>query len=250
MAKLTEEQLIGQIKTLKEIKPRKEWVSLLKSEILISNSKTNETKDKIENLNFGFWNLFRNFDLGFRIYSKRLVYAFATLAFVIVGLVGFARNTVPGDLLFPIKRLAEQSQASLTGQTKLSQDVANLNSRINDLAQVTKEGKKNSIPSAISEVRANASVLSKNLKDNPVKNQQTLKEIAASLKTLADVSGTDLTANEDVKDLYQTVVESQIIDLRKTSLTDEQKETLKEIEDLYNQEKYSEALEKILLINK
>ena len=87
------------------------------------------------------------------------------------------------------------------------------------------------------------------MKDNPAQDPKTLKEIANSLKTLADVPGTDLSENQDVKDLYQTVTQSQIADLQKTTLTDEQKKTLAEIEDLYAQGKYADALEKILLLN-
>ena len=77
-----------------------------------------------------------------------------------------------------------------------------------------------------------------------------MKDIANSLKTLADVPGTDLSANQDVKDLYQAVVQSQIADLSKMTLTDEQNKALDEAKDLYFQGKYTDALEKILLINK
>ena len=183
-------------------------------------------------------------------FQRKIAYAFATLLFVIIGLVGFAKYTVPGDLLFPVKKIAEQSQATLTGQTGFKQGVAALSSRIADLAQVSKDGRTGNIPSAISEISANASALAKNLKANPVQDPATIKEIANSLKTLADVPGTDLTVNQNVKDLYQAVVQSQIADLLKTTLTDEQAKILTQAQDLYNQGKYSDALEKILLINK
>ena len=60
--------------------------------------------------------------------------------------------------------------------------------------------------------------------------------------------GTDMSENPDVKDLYQTVVQSQIADLEKTTLTDDMQKTLVEVKDLYNQGKFVDALEKILLI--
>ena len=87
------------------------------------------------------------------------------------------------------------------------------------------------------------------MKNNPIQDPQTIKDIANSLKTLADVPGTDLTVNPDVKDLYKTVVESQIADLQKATLTADRKKTLSDAEDLYMQGKYTEALEMILLIN-
>lgn len=247
MAKLTQKQLIDQIKTLKEVKPRKEWAVLLKSQILESAAEKETIRVSVPAKKIGIMDVFSSV-----FFQRKTAYAFATLVFVVIGLVGFAQYTMPGDLLFPIRKISEQSQASLTGQTALKQDMANLNSRINDLAQAAKEGRKNNIPSAISEISANASVLVKNLKDNTKNNtadSQTIKDIASSLKTLADVPGIDLSENSDVKDLYQTVVQSQIADLQKTTLTDEQKKTLTEIEDLYNQGKYVDALEKILLIN-
>jgi hypothetical protein len=244
MTRITEKKLIESLKKLKEIKPRKEWAILLKSKILAEQKKTGYPLGrpvKTVSIMDVFSSVF---------FQRKLAYSFAAILFLVVGIFGFAQYTVPGDLLFPVKKLSEQSKAVLIGQTSLKQDVAALSNRINDLAQVAKEGRKGSIPSAISEINANVSVLAKSLKDNPVKDQQTLKDIATSLKTLADIPGTDLTANQDVKDLYQAIVQGQIADLEKTTLTDGQKSELLQAEDLYNQGKYTDALEKILLINK
>ena len=245
MARITQKQLIESLKQMKEIKPRKEWAVLLKSQILTGR----EIKVQEQPAQFaGFVNAVLRLRSG-QIFARKFAYAFAVVLFLIVGVFGFAQRTVPGDLLFPVKKISEQSQATLTGQTGLKQDVATLNSRINDLVQVAKQGRTDNIPSAISEVNADVSQLVKNLKNNPVKDSQTIKEIASSLKTLADVPGTDLSGNSDVKDLYQTIVQSQLADLQKTTLTDGQEIALTEAEDLYNQGKYADALEKILLIN-
>jgi len=178
-------------------------------------------------------------------FQRKLAYAFAVVLFLIVGVFGFAQYTMPGDLLFPVKKIAEQSQAALTGQTALRQDVATLSNRINDLAQVAKEGRKDNIPSAISEINANVKDLAKNLKDNPLKDQQTTKYIADSLKTLADVPGTDLSENSDMEILYQDVAQSELAYLQDRTLTDDQKKILADAEDLYNQGKYNEAFQEI-----
>jgi uncharacterized protein YoxC len=254
MAKITQKQLIESLKQFKEIKPRKEWAVLLKSQILAPSTKVLVRVEKKhvelevpvkQAKSVGIMDV-----LSSVFFQRKLAYAFAVVLFLIVGVFGFARYTVPGDMLFSIKKISEQSQAALTGQSGLKQDVATLSNRINDLAQVAKDGRTDNIPSAISEINADLSKLAKNLKNNPVNNPQTIKDIASSLKTLADVPGTDLSENQDVKDLYQTVVQSQIADLQKTTLTDDQKNTLAEAQDLYNQGKYTDALEKILLINK
>ena len=244
MAKITEKQLIEQIKMLKEIKPRKEWAVLLKSQILAEK----QVKAVVLAQKVSIFDVISNFKFQIsNSFSRKMAYSFAVIAFLIVGVFGFAQYTMPGDLLFPVKKIAEQSQASLIGQTQLKYDVANLNSRINDLAKVAKNGRTDNIPSAISEIDASASVLAKNLKNNSAQDSQTLNEISQTLnKTLADIPGTDLTESSGVQDLIYVV----IIDYQKTTLTDDQKNILDEAKDLYNQGKYTDALEKILLVNK
>lgn len=230
MTKITEENLISQVKMLKNIEPRKEWVSLLKSQII-------ETKSAsiLDILSAVF-------------FQKRLAYAFAVLAIMVVGVLGFAQYTVPGDALFPIKKLAEQSQANLMGKTTINKEIANLSNRINDLAQVAKDGKTENFPAVMAEIESNASELAKGLK-NETADVFAIKEIVASLRTLADVPGADLSENQDVKDLYEAVVFSQIADLEKTTLTEEQQDALDEAKVLYDEGKYAQALEKVLMIN-
>lgn len=237
---MNQKELIKSIKQLKEIKPRKEWALLVKSQILSENKV--EASFVAEQKTSGILEILSSVFL-----QRKFAYSFAALLFLVFGLFGFASYTMPGDLLFPVKKMAEQSQAALTGQIGLRQEVATLNSRISDLAQVTKEGRKDNLSSAINEINANAVALTKNIKDSS--DPETLKNIAVSLKTLANVPGTDLMTNPDVKGLYQVVVQSQINDLEKTTLTDSQKETLAKVKDLYDQGKYTDALEEILLIN-
>lgn len=243
MAKITQKQLIAQIKGLKEIKPRQEWAFLLKSQILAEKQSSAESFGETRQVKLGIMDIISSV-----FFQRKMAYSLATLVFLVVGVLGFAQYTMPGDLLFPIKKLAEQSQANLSGKTILNQDVAKLSSRINDLAQVAKLGKSNNVPSVISEISANASELAKSLKGGSA-DSATLKEIATSLKVLANVPGTDLSQSEDVKGLYETVVSGQIADLEKTTLTDEQTEILEKAKDLYKQKKYTDALEQILLIN-
>jgi hypothetical protein len=247
MAKITQKKLIVQIKDLKEIKPRAEWVILAKSQVFNVNlakeviSNPVKMPSRISNI-LGFIKAVK--------FQKKLAYSFATLAFVMVGVVGFAQQTVPGDFLFSIRKFTENSQASLTGQTGLKQEIATFNSRINDLAQASKQGKKNNIPSAINEVSTKASALTKTLKESSGDDSNAIKEITESLQVLAYLPGTDLTENSEVKELSQTLLEKQIADLEKSILTEEQEKVLAEVKELYEQEKYVKALEKISFIKK
>jgi len=148
------------------------------------------------------------------LFQRKLAYSFATLLLIVAGLVGFAGYTTPGE-----------QTASLSEQTELKQNVVVLNSKIRDLAQ--------------------------ELKKNPVQDPQTIKDIVASLKTLAYVPGIDSTStiNANLQDLYGAIVVSQIKDLQKTTLTDAQQEIILEAIKLYNDGKYSDALEKVLTID-
>ncbi|MEK7562235.1 MAG: hypothetical protein AAB509_00950 [Patescibacteria group bacterium] len=238
---LTEKELISKLQTLKDIKPRQDWVFSLKSEILNPKSETNP-----KFLNFEF--LISNF-----FSQKSLAYSFATLLLVMIGMFGFAQYTKPGDLLFAVKKVTEQSQAALSGQTVLRQDVANLTNRINDLAQVTKEGRTANIPSAINEVRQSVTKVTESLKANLIKDPQSAKDLAVEvqkikqLQTLADLTGTP-----EIKSLNNALAilaQNEITDLEKITLTEDQQEILKNVKDLYEKGDYATALEKILTIN-
>ena len=238
---LTEKELISKLQTLKDIKPRQDWVYLLKSEILNPKSETNPKFSKFEFLISSFFS------------QKSLAYSFATLLLIMVGVFGFAQYTMPGDLLFSVKKATEQSQAALSGQTSLKQDMANLNNRINDLAQVTKEGRTANIPSAINEVRQSASKVAESLKAATTKDPQSTRELASEvqkikqLQTLADLTGTP--EIKSLNDALAVLVQNEITDLEKTTLTEVQQTILKDVKDLYDKEDYGEALEKILTIN-
>jgi len=161
--------------------------------------------------------------------GKTLIFVIAVILFFVVGVFGFAE-------LMPAEKASQQT-ASLTSQTQANIKTSDLNSKISDLAAATKAG------NSTKDINSKVSALAKSLKNTQIKDPQTIQEI---VKTLADISSTDLSTNSDIKDL----VENQIADLQKTTLTSEQNNTLTQIEDLYKQEKYADALEKILLINK
>jgi len=207
-------ELIAQLKTLKEIKPRKEWASLLKTNLLEKQEVLVAPVQRVS-----FMNVF-----SFVFTSKRLAYSFAVILFVVIGVFGFIQLT-------PVDE-----------QSVLKQNVVALSSGVDDLV---KQGRNET---TINEINVRASELAKNISEK-MPNPIVMKEVARSFKTLADVTGVDLDTNPDVVNLYQIVVENQIADLEKSTLSESQQKTLDEVKDLYSQEKYAEALEKILLVN-
>ncbi|MCX6720741.1 MAG: hypothetical protein NTW11_02965 [Candidatus Staskawiczbacteria bacterium] len=204
MTKITEKQLIESLRQLKEIKPNREWASLLKT-TLLENKVPGRMTGTVLAKKVSFAETLR-----FIFTPRKLVYAFSVVLLFVVGTFGIIKS-------LPVEK-APQQQATLTNQTAVAIK-EQINETVKNLAQ--------------------------NLKDNPVQTPQTMKVL---VKTLADMPG-DMTDNQDVKGLMQTVVEGQVADLQKATLTNEQKITLTQVENLYNQEKYSEALEAILLIN-
>jgi len=252
---MTEKQLIENLKSLKGIKPRQEWASLLKSEILNPKLETNYNYQK---------NKFSKFISNFKFqisnsFFRRAAYSLATIAFVMIGVLGFAQSTLPGDALFPFKKIAEQSQAALIGANTLQNNFDAYDRRVQDLVRIVAEDKQSNIPSAINEVKESMAVAVKSVTDI-VKQEdgKSLKDIVADVKKIEDnqnqlkTLGVDVGESEEVNELNSVLaplVRSEIDSLEKATLSDVQKETLEEINVLYEQEKYSDALEKILLIN-
>jgi hypothetical protein len=209
MTQITEKQLIESLSQLKEIKPRKEWAVLLKSQILAEPA---SVKD-FGVAKVGFWDV-----VSSMLFQRKMAYSFAAVLLLIAGAFGLAK-------LLPNEVALQKQTASITAPaTKVAQADPKVIAGIKNLNQA--------------------------LKSNPVHDAKAIQNIASSLKTLADVPGSNLTANPDMQDLYKTVVAQQILDLQKTSLTNDQKKILDDTVHLYNTGKYSDALEQILLINK
>jgi len=208
---MTQKQLVENLKKLKEIKPNQEWASLLKSQILVE--KQPELKiQKAKTVGIAE-------TLSFLFASKKLAYSFAVLLIMFLGVYGFFSM---GTKISP-----RQQTASLTMQSEEEiKVIVAINDKIKNLTQ--------------------------ELKKNPAQDPQTIKNIVASLKTLANVPGTESTSTiaADLQDLYGVIAVNQIIDLQKTTLTDDQKKIIKEAMELYNNGEYGESLEKVLLINK
>jgi len=248
MTKITETQLIDSLKGLKEIKPNKQWAVLLKSQILDCNT---EKQVEFNSTDFVMVNKAGIAEIISRIFSqKKLAYASATLAFLVIGIFGFARYTMPGDMFYPVKRIAEQTQ-----QTPL-QIAYN---RSEDLIKVVKENKTQNLSPAIIEYKASISDAVKNLSDSLAiakeGDKSAVEEIINEVKKIQknqkqlETLGVNIEDPEQISELdaaLSFIVENQIADLEESTLTDSQQEILEKAKELYIQGEYSEALEEIL----
>ncbi len=229
--KLTENELIGKLRELRQIKPRNSWVSLTKTQILGEEPK-----------------------FTFFPYLKPAFAGFIAI-FVFIGIFSYdlVRNSLPGDLLYSIRKVAHEGQAVfISDEGKPAFQLKLANDRLEDL---TKAPVKNLAPT-INEFQANISEAAKNLAKSDaatsspgvikqiVEQTQKLKEnmkIAASLGfTTGDIEATG--------ELDKATAEYLIKYLDTLTLSEAQENILVEMQKLFGEKKYSEALE-LYLIN-
>lgn len=230
----TEFELIKKIKKLKkEIRPRKDWVLLTKNQILGTSAELSASKETKFEL-FPFF---------------KPVYAGLFFILILIGLFEFSQGALPGEPLYPLKRISERGRAifvSETEQPKLNLKFAN--ERLEELSQIAQNNEVKKLAPAINEFQADVSKAAKNL----VKVKKVDKEIVAQTKKLEEnkekvekVLATKIETEEYDKALAQ-LVERLIQELEENTLTEEGQEILIEAKGDFETRNYSEALIKIL----
>ena len=233
---MTEKELIGKIRGLRQIKPNRDWVSLTKSQILGEEKK--------------YTSLFL-----FPVLKLRPVYAGLIAVLILFGLLGFAQNSLPGDPLYSIKRITEKSQAVFVSEEeKPAFQLKLANDRLEDL---TKASAKNLAPT-INEFQANISAAAKNLAkiDATTTDSVVIKKIVEETKKLergkqkVESLGVVIEGEEteEFAQALANMVGNLIEDLKTRTLTEEKEEILNQMKELFEEGKYSEALE-LYLIN-
>jgi ATP-dependent Lon protease len=228
---MTEKELIGKIRELRQIKPNKDWVSLTKSQIL--GEEVNQHRVLV--------NLFRP------------AYAGLIVVFVLFGLFGFSQNSLPGDLLYPIKKITEKSQAVFVSEKELPKyNLEIANKRLDELTEIAQTNQVKKLAPAISEFQANISEAAKSLVK--VKGQDVEKIVAQTKKLeenkkkVEEVLATKI-ETEELDNALAQLVESQIKDLEERTLTEEQMKIFAEAKEDFEAGNYSDALIKILILS-
>ncbi len=236
---MTEQELISKLQSLKKITPSRQWAFSLKMQLLDQATPIKTTPA---------FNLGRSLSRALATLTQpKLAYAFAVMLFAVVGTFGFAQYTLPGDMLFSVKRITEQSQLTLNGESEIKNSVQTYKKRSQDLAAVVKNNKQENKQFAIQEVNDAA----KSLTEAIAKDPALAKDVALELKqegTFAVIEGgADVKESSDI--LYKTIDEQMISDIEKTTLTESQKKIFQEVKNLFAEEKYAQALEKIFTIS-
>ena len=230
---MMEKELIGKLRKLRQIKPRKDWVSLTKSQILG------------EEPGFTFFPYFKP------------AFAVLTVVFIFLGTFGYGlvKNSLPGDLLYVIRKVAHEGQAIFVSEKeKPAFQLKLANDRLEDL---TKASAKNLAPT-INEFQANISAAAKNLAkiDATTTDSVVIKKIVEETKKLergkqkVESLGVVIEGEEteEFAQALANMVGNLIEDLKTRTLTEEKEEILNQMKELFEEGKYSEALE-LYLIN-
>ena len=229
---MTEAEITQKLRELKQIKPRKDWVSLTKKEILGEES-------------FGF-TFFPYFNLKPAVAS---LVAFC----ILFGLFGFVQNALPGDLLCIVKRAAHYGQVLLIPEEeKPVYQLQLANDRLEDL---TYAPVRNLAPT-INEFQATIHEAVQNLAkiDATTSDPVVMKKIVEETKKLDENKprieslGMEVGGPEELNSVLAKIVGNLIEDLENRTLTEEKENILTEIKDLFGEGKYTEALE-LYLIN-
>lgn len=251
MDKMTEKELVAKLRQLKEIKPKENWVCFVKDQILKDESPV--YKKEVE-YNFSFLSFLKELQRGEKfVFQHKPAFAFLTALVILIGVFGFAQNSVPGEALFTLKKLTEQSQSIFVSEKdQIKRNFELANKRLDDLTKVAQENSVANLSSAINEYQETVSKAAESLAKA---GKPDIKEISAVIKELEKKEeaikslGIKIGEKEELKNILSDMVGLEISELEQKTLTEEQKELLIKIKQSYEQGNYSQALEEILLFN-
>jgi len=229
---MREKDLIKQLKGLKEIKPRKDWVLLTKSQILSEPGRELETK--------------------ISVFHWKLAFAPMISVFIVIGLFGFANSTVPGDFLFSVKKATETVQVGLSSNAEKSGIHLRIaNKRLEELNEIAEANKVRSLAPTIKEFQDNITEAVNGL--SPM-DPTALKELVIETQKLEEnkqkvESVLGIQIGGQTNELENQLVGYLIADLEKRTLNEGEYNLLKEAKEYFEAGVYTLSLEKIWLLS-
>jgi len=234
---MTQKEIITKIKSLKEVKPEKEWVLLTKNNVL---GKEANIVRPIHNHHE------RNslFELVSSLVNPRIAFSFVAFLFVVVGITGLS-----GLVGF---RPSSDTAALLVAQDAVKNDVELLRVKSQILSEIAAKGdEKENIALVAKEVEEIAKDLTDKVKKEPRLARNVALDISKN-RTYLEVMGSEI-VGVDLKEtsgvLYKTIVEEIMRDVERANLSEIQQERLSGVKKMYDSGEYAKALESILLIN-
>ncbi len=227
---MTEKELIAKIRELRQIKPNKDWVILTKSQILGQEPK-----------------------MDLSLFFRRSVWASLTLFIILFLVFIIAQNSLPGDLLYPIKKITERSQAVFVSEDEMPKVQLELaNKRLEELTKIAETNQVKKLAPAINEFQASISEAAKKI---ATAKKPDLKEITKETKKIeegkqkVEALGIVIGETEELDNTLASIVEREIKELEGRSLTEAQEEILAQAKENFEAGNYSQAMEKILILS-
>ena len=245
---MREKELIKNLRKLREIRPSKDWVVLTKNSIL----RETEMRHEIGH--------FIKLDISFLFGKWKAVLVPVLSVIVLMGIFGFAQNTMPGDWLYSVKKAGETTQVTFSSKEEAPKVCLQIaNKRLEDLNKLAEANRVKDLAPTIEDFQYHMAAAVEGLKatsSDPkvikeiVKETQKLKENKEKVEailgtTIGETEELDNALNEIVKEL----AEKEIKYTEDRSLTEKQQEILNEAKKNYNEGNFWEALEKILSLS-
>ncbi len=237
---MTEQELIAKVRKLRQIQPSQDWVILTKKNILGEES-SHRGRVSVSSL--------------LATFRLRLVFAPVLAVFVLIGVFIFAQYSLPGNLLYYVKRAAEKGQAVFVSVEKRPKYNLELTSkRLEELNQIAQENQVKNIASALDEFQKTRAAAKKSV-SNSIKGKSEkeaikiakgvaseLNEINKKEEKVLGSLGIDSEEKENGS-ADKTVIELLLKDAEGLTLTEEQINDLAEVKSYYGEGDYVSALE-------
>jgi hypothetical protein len=231
---------LEKLESLRGVKPNQNWVSFTKRDLF---EKIDEAEISSE----------MNILSVFSLRRRPVVAAFASFVFV-MGIFGIAQNTVPGDLLYSVKKVTEKGQSVLVSRDdKLAFELKLVNERLSELNSIVNENRTGKLASAIEAVNESLVMVSERLKEGQitkevVKEAEKIEEVKNEIEGVLAARISTEEVNQTFNDYYMFATEGIINDLKERELNSEQVILLDKAVLLYEEGEYISALELLLNI--
>lgn len=230
---MNDTELINQIKSLKAIQPNQDWVFAVKEEILSKPT-------------------FIEF-MSSMFLQVRPVLVTAMLLFVVLfGTLGFVENSLPGDMFYPMKKVAEDGQAVfLVSKNDIAEyKLSMANRRLEELVEIAEINQVKKLAPAISAFQANVAEAAENLeKVGDIKGLAMQSQELEKNREILAVLGIIVGETEAFDTAMSKLVEREIVALEEQSLSESQQDILISIKEYFEEGDYNKALEEILFLS-
>lgn len=238
---MDEKEVLNLLGMLKEIKPREEWVLSFRQQLFVA-----KTPEKAP-----FWSRLPAFNF-------RWVMAPVVVFGLLFGVIVLAQRALPGDLFYPVKRIAEKIETRFVAENeKPQQQIELTNRRVEELAQIAAKNDVKKLAPALNELatakQAVKEEVAKLVKNRPEKEAVTVaKGLVPKLEELNRkekqvLASLEIEVTKDEEPAEKTLVEILIKDAEKATLNENQFSRLAEAKRFYEAGDYKQALAEVLL---